>query len=95
MQTEKIIDQTIGAKYWLSPSNISPEFVAFIYSKWQKAKSKNSLRTSLTVVSRIVNVRILDCTNQKIVIDYNLFYKIVEDTITEIQEKEKELGGDI
>jgi hypothetical protein len=95
MQTEKIIDQTIGAKYWLSPSNISLDFVAFIYSRWQEAKLKNSLKTSLTVVSRIVNARILDCTNQKIVVDYNLFCKIVEDTITEILEKEKELGGDI
>jgi hypothetical protein len=95
MQTEKLVDPTIGAKYWLSPSNIFPEFIAFIYSKWHTAKLKDSLKTSLTVVSRIVNARILNYTNQKIVIDYNLFCKIVEDTITEILEKENELGVDI
>jgi hypothetical protein len=88
MQVEKLSDPLIGAKYWLSPAEIAPERVSIL----SDLRKKYNILTSLSVVSRIINLRTLEETRRGTIDELN-FWKIAEYVLQSCKEQETQLGG--
>jgi hypothetical protein len=89
MQVEKY-NPLIGARYWLSPAYIHPMRVDIV------SELKNSLDvlTPLTILARVINVRLYEEARRGIQIDtINEFRKIAESEIKLLKEKERTQGG--
>lgn len=88
MQVEKLSDPLIGAKYWLSPAEISLERVSIL----SDLRKKYNILTSLSVVCRIINLRTLEATRRGPT-DELSFWKITDSVLQSCKEQETQLGG--
>jgi hypothetical protein len=91
MQVERISNPLIGAQYWLSPTEIFPERV----EKLELLRIQNKISTSLSILSRAINLKALEETRSGIIINEEQFWKIAESQVQLIREKEKELGSEV
>jgi hypothetical protein len=89
MQAERLSNPLIGAQYWLSPTQIFPKRVEML----AKLREQSKISTSLSILSRVINVRAYEKTRGGIIIDERQFWDIVEFCIELTKGKEKELGG--
>jgi hypothetical protein len=89
MQIERISNPLIGAQYWLSPFGIFPERI----KKLAELKEQNGISTSLSVLSRMINVKLYEETRTGITIYNKQFWKVVKSQLQFCMEKENELGG--
>lgn len=88
MQVEKF-DSLIGPKYWISPMNIHTERIEIINNEWKKAQ----ILTTLSILSRVVSLEIINKTMEDKEIDDNYFRTIVLDCIENIRQEEKKFDG--
>ena len=91
MQVEQISNPLIGAQYWLSPTEIFPERV----KKLEALRNQHRISTSLSILSRAINLKAYEETSSGIIINEEQFWKIVESQILLVREKERELGGEV
>jgi hypothetical protein len=92
LQAEKF-EPAVGAKYWISPSCIHPRRVQHIKKRWLEHKEKYQIKTSLTVLSRAVN---LGCIQKSLdSVDDIKFENIVEWKLSQIRKEEKKHGGEL
>ena len=88
MQVEKY-DPKIGAKYWLSPFGVHEDRVNML--SW--LRNEFGISTSLTILARVVNLKLYDETMQENEADMNRFKEIAEARSRLCKEKERQYGG--
>jgi hypothetical protein len=89
MQVEKY-NPLIGARYWLSPADIHPMRIDIV----NELKNSLGILTPLTILARVINVRLYEEAKRGIQIDtINEFTKIAESEIKLLKEKERTQGG--
>jgi hypothetical protein len=89
MQVERISNPLIGAQYWLSPFGIFLERI----KKLVELKDQSGISTSLSILSRMINVKLYEETRTGMAVDDRQFWKIVKSQLQFCREKEDELGG--
>jgi len=92
LQAEKF-EPEVGAKYWVSPSCIHPNRVDYIKKRWLEDKKTYQLKTSLTVISRAVNLVCIQ--NSSASVDDSVFQNLVESKLSEVRNEEKKQGGEL
>ena len=89
MQVEKY-NPLIGAQYWLSPFEVFPHRVGVV----EELRKKSGISTSLSILSRMVNIQLYE-TKANTIVDDDLFRQIVCSQIQVCKEEEAKVGGEV